>query len=193
MYTPMLAVGLVAAGVVVGAASARAADLYGPIPDRYSSAYEDPRYRDLYGPEPRPHYGQRYEQRFYHPVPPPPPPHVHSYKDDPDHRPPLRQFNHFDSGPNWRHERHGAACIPREEIRRGLIEEGWYAFRDLEIRGDVALVRARRPNGDVYDLKVDRCSGEVVHARVIERSVPGPYAHNAPYGWAPRRGDRPYY
>ena len=51
MKATMLAAGICAAVVSAGATIARAADLdYGRVPDRYSGAYEDPRYRDLYGP-----------------------------------------------------------------------------------------------------------------------------------------------
>src|SRR5262245_50927530 len=59
----------------------------------------------------------------------------------------------------------GAPCVPREAVRARLFSEGWGDFRDFEPRGRVVLVQARRPSGRLFDLTIDRCSGEVVDAR----------------------------
>lgn len=176
----LLSAGLLAAAFAAGAGPASAADLdYGRYPtDRYSSAYEDPRYRDLYAPEPRPYAPPYAEYRYTHPVPPVPPGYV--YRD-------VDRYAYRD-GPadDWRYNRNG--CLPREEIKGRLVGEGWRDFHDLDLRGDVARVNARRPNGDLYALKIDRCSGEIVSSRFIARGgrVPYAYDHNGRY-------DRPYY
>jgi hypothetical protein len=155
--------------------SARAADLgYDRSPaDNYSSPYDDPRYRDLYSAPP-PRYAERYEYRertYREPVP------GYAYRDD-RYLAPDRFAEDYRPRPG---------CLPRYEIRQGLAREGWHDFQALELRPDIALLRARRPNGALFDLKVDRCSGAVVDAHPIGGYVPGPYA----YG--PRRWDRPYF
>jgi hypothetical protein len=70
-----------------------------------------------------------------------------------------------------------------------LQSQGWHAFHDVDIRGELVTVRARRPSGRLFDLTVDRCSGEVVNARPVLGPPLGPYA----YGPPPRRWDRPFY
>jgi len=163
MKSVMLAASLLA--VVAAAPAARAADLdYYGSPERQSSPYDDPRYRDLYG-EPETRYTERreYEERTY-PVPP-----RDVYRD------------------HYEERRYGSACLPRHEVRRRLIDEGWGDFRDFDVRGDTARFTARRPGGAPYEVTIDRCSGAVVSARPLDRYVPGPYA----YG--PRRWTRPYY
>ena len=178
-----LTAGLLAAALLLGARPLAAADLdYGhvPVPDRYSSAYEDPRYRDLYGPEPRPAY--RFESRPYVAAPPPGPvPPGYVYRD-----PAPDRFAGWGSDDEWRY---GAGCLPRREIKRRLVDEGWREFHDLDVARNVARVKARRPNGDLFTLKVDRCNGEIIRADLIERYGAGPYA------WRdePRRYERPYY
>ena len=155
--------------VTIAPMAARAADLdYGRLPtDRYSDAYEDPRYRDLYAPEPPRRYSAtpRYEPDYGR-GPPVPPASV--YRDAPP--------------PRYGH----AECLPREAVRDRLTRDGWRDFQRLDLRGSVASIEARRPNGDLYALNVDRCSGDIVGSRLIERSEARPYA----YEDGPRR---PYY
>lgn len=169
-----LAATVLAAAVLFGSRPGAAADLdygYGPPSDRYGSAYDDPRYRDLYAPEPPRAY--RYEPRPYAAVPPPPAP---VYRD---------RFAEWGPRPDWRQ---AEGCLPRREVVRRLTDRGWYGFHDLDLSRPVARVSARRPNGDVFRLRVDRCNGEVLRADLIDRHEPGPYAwRDAP------RHERPYY
>ena len=178
-----LTAGLLAAALLLGARPIAAADLdYGhvPVPDRYSSAYEDPRYRDLYAPEPPRTY--RYEPRPYAVAPPPGPvPPGYVYRD-----PVPDRFAGWGPDDDWRY---GSGCLPRREIKRRLVEEGWNDFHDLDIHRSTARVKARRPNGDLFTLKVDRCNGEILRADLIDRNGPGPYAWRG----EPRRYERPYY
>jgi hypothetical protein len=168
MKSLLLAAGALAV-VAVGAPAARAADLDYGRPDRYSSPYDDPRYRELYGEPPR--YTERYEYQERSNTYPAPTPYA--YRDGP---------------PRYTEDyRYGHDCLPRHEVRRRLRLEGWSDFHDVELRANTALLRARRLNGDLYDLKVDRCTGSVISALPLERYVPGPYA----YG--PRRWSRPYF
>lgn len=159
-----------------------AADLdYGRVPsDRYSGAYEDPRYRDLYGP------ATRYDDRYAHPAPPGPAPPATVYRHNDAYRPFPEPRRYSDAEPeDWRY-RNG--CLPREEVRRRLTGEGWRDFHDLELRNGFARIKARRPSGDLYDLKVDRCTGEIVKADIIQRGGYGPYAqdHGPRYYPVPR-------
>lgn len=169
MKSFLLAAGVLAA-VAACAPSVRAADLDYAKPDRYSSPYDDPRYRELYGER---RYSERYEYEERDKKYPAPTPY-YGYRED---SPPR-----FAEDDRYRRD-----CVPRHEIRERLRAEGWGDFHDLELRPEIAAVRARRPNGDLYDLKIDRCSGSIVSARPLDRYVPGPYA----YG--PRRWTRPYY
>lgn len=169
MKRTSLAAGAFAAALVAGVIPAFAADLdYGRAPtDRYSSAYEDPRYRDLYAEPSPPRYG-------YTPVHPVPPAYV--YRDN-------QRYAEYDRPGLDRHR-----CLPREILKDRLISEGWRDFQELELRGGVARIHARRPNGDLYALKVDRCSGEIINSHFIGRGGRiGPYA----YEDTPQR--RPYY
>ncbi|MEQ1615140.1 MAG: hypothetical protein ABL904_20515, partial [Hyphomicrobiaceae bacterium] len=151
--------------------SSGAADIY----DRYgsrssSSAYEDPRYADIYTiPAPPPRYAApapRYERPYAYDDDAPPPRDRHGY---------LRPID----PPRYRSAQ--PACLPHQEIRRTLMDDGWRDFRDLEFRGDIAVVHARRPNGQPYALKIDRCSGDIVRARPLG-DRPVPYAYRERYG-----------
>ena len=96
-----------------------------------------------------------------------------------------------------RYAHRGGPCVPREVVRDRLLSEGWGDLRDFDPRGRVILVQARRPSGRLFDLTIDRCSGEVVDARPVfgPRAAPGPYAYGGfgGYGYGPRRfWPRPY-
>jgi len=80
-----------------------------------------------------------------------------------------------------------ARCIPREAARDRLRDAGWYDFHAVEPRGGVVLVKARRGRDRLYDLTIDRCSGEVVDAKPL---YDGPRPR--PYAWGPRRHWAPY-
>ncbi|KAB2916297.1 MAG: hypothetical protein F9K29_11855 [Hyphomicrobiaceae bacterium] len=179
MKSWVLAAGLLAAAVSSGAQAADLDD--GPPLDRYGSAYEDPRYADIYRYPSRPQYSE--------PVPyaRPPVPPAPIYRDDDDddrydYRGP-RRYSYNYNGPRQPYASH---CLPREEIRHRLMQDGWRDFRDAQPWGDRATVQARRPSGRLFELTVDRCSGAVVSARPLEAPPYGPYA----YG--PRRWDRAY-
>ncbi len=153
--------------------SATAADLYNtyPPPYRQGSAYDDPRYADLYGtPPPRRHDEERYrapykapyEDRYSHPVPSEP-----VYRD----RHP-RQYSEVYPSP--RAYSAGPSCLAKDEISYNLERDGWRDFHDPQVidRG-TAYVKARR-QGRTFQLKLDRCSGDIIAARPVDHR--GPYA-----------------
>lgn len=149
-----------------------AADIY----DRYGqgpSPYDDPRYADVYGypsppvaDAPPPAYGARYERPYAYFDEAPAPRDPYGY---------LRPMR----------PRADIGCMPREDIRRSLMREGWGDFRNLEIEGNTATLHARRPSGQPYRLRVDRCTGDIVRAHPLdERPVP--------YAYRDRFAPRPY-
>jgi len=58
----------------------------------------------------------------------------------------------------------GQECKAPPQIRRRLKRQGWWDFSGLQRSGDDFLIRARRPNGIAYQLKIDGCSGRVLQA-----------------------------
>jgi hypothetical protein len=171
---------LIAAALLLGARPSAAADLdYGhvPPPDRFGSAYEDPRYRDLYAPEPPRVY--RFEPRPYAEAPPVPPGYVYRERE-------RERFAEWGRADDWRSAR---GCLPQREIRQRLLDDGWHDFHDIDVARHSAYVKARRPSGAIFQLEVDRCNGGVVRADPIGRGGLGPYASRG----GSRRYERPYY
>ena len=146
---------------------------------RYSSTYDDHRYSDLYAPPPR---GYKPAPGYHHVDPPLPiPPTV-------VHRERVYRYGRDDDRFEPRVVRRPevrTACLARDEIKARLLDEGWRDFRDVERHGDVIEVEARRRGEDLYALKVDRCSGDIVQSTRLER----PYAYDPGYD----RPRRPYY
>lgn len=59
-------------------------------------------------------------------------------------------------------------CIPKRRIRRQLRREGWRGFRRGRVRGNIGYMVARqRDTGEIYELAVDRCTGDVISASCI--------------------------
>lgn len=200
MRSWVFAASLMAAAVTTGA---QAADLdEGPPPDRYGSAYDDPRYADIYKYPRPPAYG----------VPPPgpyasgPPPYAgptpyagppyagppipregvyrnDGYGYDRDYAPGPRRYSYAEPVAPY-----AGRCAPRELVKERLYRDGWRDFHDGDVRGEIATVHARRPNGRLFVLAIHRCSGEIVRADPLEGGPVGPYA----YGPPPRRWDRAY-
>ncbi len=180
--------GLAASATLAALSTAAvAADLnYDDPPQRYGSAYDDPRYADLYGHAPPPppappfrekrYYGEPYG---YDRVPIPKEPVYRDYEEVP---PPVRRYSDVP-----RHRIYGArpVCAPKDEVQFRLQQAGWQGFHDARpLDGDTAQVKARRRSGRLFELTIDRCSGDVIGARPLEpRGLP----------YADRRWDRSYY
>lgn len=193
MRSWVLAAGLLAAAFTTGA---RAADLdEGPPPDRYGSAYDDPRYADIYkypkGPQV---YGVPPPGVYGRPYAGPPPyagpiPRERVYREEEDYdrgyAPGPRRYSYAEPGA----APYAGRCAPREVVKERLYSEGWRDFHDGDVRGNIATIHARRPSGRLFVLTLDRCSGDVVRAEPLEGRPFGPYAYG---GAPPRRWDRPY-
>ena len=76
------------------------------------------------------------------------------------------RYSRYDAPRDSRYDQR--ACLSKGEIRYRLKEHGWQDFQDVEFRDETAVVTARRPDGLVYRLDVDRCSGVIVQARLLD-------------------------
>lgn len=161
MNLKVLATVLLASSVVLPLAAATAADLYPDGRARVGSPYDDPRYRGIYGDEvpAPPRYVERRDIS--------PPPAVVYQEPRRAYLPPMPPPAYIDQR-HWLPDR-GNSCVPREHIKQALVQDGWSGFQDLEFRGPVAVVHAYRPDGRLYRLKVDRCSGDLLGTRLIDR------------------------
>lgn len=186
MSTARRATALAALLIAAGAMTAQAADL-DYQGKRYGSAYDDPRYADLYGDGPT--HPPRPEPRYVEPRYEPPRPYPqYGYDRPPIPREPIyrddlpRYDRQYAEAPRYRAYSVGPGCAHRDDIRRGLERDGWYDFRDPQIvdRG-TALLSARR-NGRTFQLKIDRCSGDVLTTRPLDQ-----YRPYADYGYRPYR------
>lgn len=146
-----------------GAPAVTAADLAGEVYDEdyYAEGYAEPREKTVIREE------ELYKHRRYS--------ERHSYVDDEPAPPPRRVREDLRYG--------GNGCVPRAEIRHALKAHGWYDFHDVELRGEIALLRARRHSGRLFDLRVDRCTGEIVSARPLDHRADGPLAYGPRRHW----------
>jgi hypothetical protein len=151
----------VAVSLLFTGVPALAADLWEP--PRGGAAYDDSRYGDRYGD----HYGDRYGDAYDDEAAPP----EDRYAGHPeDFGPPPRpraDLNGEGYYPPYE-RRYSDNCVPREIARDRLRAAGWYDFHGLEPRGEVVQAEARSPTGRLFDLTIDRCSGEIVDARPLD-------------------------
>jgi len=168
----LAAAAAVAAFVGLFALPAFAADLY--VPPRAGYQYDDPRYADVYPGEP-PRY-ERYEEPFDELDAPYPPRGV--YEDEYQR-------------PYYRYGARSEACVPRHVVRDRLRDQGWSDFYGFEPRGRVVLVQARRPSGRLFDLTIERCSGEIIEARPLNGRRFDAYAYQPRRRWSSYRAARP--
>lgn len=90
--------------------------------------------------------------------------HERSYRDD---------GYRADSDEGYYDDRGG--CLPRQAIRQRLRDDGWRAIQRVDVRGGNVILTAERPNGQIFNIKVDRCNGEIVDARKTYDGVYGEY------------------
>jgi hypothetical protein len=199
--------------LAVFATGTQAADLDdndGPY-DRYGSAYDDPRYADVYRHPGAPPYGDKHLAPPYAgpPAAPPyadkygpppfadkryPPPYADEDVYGPPPVPPYPGYKGDDPGRRFSYaEPRYPDCVPRALIRHRLAREGWLDFHEPELAGDLVIVKARRPSGELFVLTIARCTGELVEARPLYAAPYGPYASvPGPFTFGPRRWARPF-
>ncbi len=167
----MAATGL---GLGMAAMSAQAADLnfdegYSDYSSSTSSPYDDPRYARIYGrterdvlPRGRTYRSSRTKRSYSY----------SSSETSRCDRPNHEAHGHSSNGSYSR------ACLSKYQIRRSLRELGWRDFRLIRARRNVAVIKARQLDGDLYKLRVDRCSGEVLRARILNSYRGDDYAYS---------------
>lgn len=64
---------------------------------------------------------------------------------------------------------YASRCLGRWQIEESLVQQGWRDFRGLELAPDVVGVTASRPNGLTYRLKIDKCSGVILAANLLDQ------------------------
>lgn len=135
-----------------------------PLPHGYVAPRVIPAPAPAYKGHRKVHHGAKHRHRKVHPAP--------RY----GHR-----GHHF--GPGAYYGR-GYSCLYPREVWYSLRARGWHGVRPVGRKPGVVFVRASRPNGRSFRLKVDRCTGEILKARPVGYSYrPFPY-------W---RGARPAY
>lgn len=187
MSARMLAASAIVVLCAFGASPVSAADIYDDdSAPQAESPYSDPRYGDIYGTPKPPRYAAPAPQSYQPPPysPPRSPQYAPGAKDD-GYDPRAYSGPRYTDRAADRYAELGPACIPRRAVRQRLASEGWGDFHDLEIRDRIALLRARRSDGRLYELKIDRCSGEVVRARPSNE-------HRETFAFRQRFDDRRY-
>jgi hypothetical protein len=217
----VLAAGLIATAAAAPVMAADIDGLPPPPPrsGAYGEPYNGP-YGRPYGEPPRaphvpPSYSDDDDDRYdgppvrkysYTPAPPraddrydgAPPVRKHSYTPAPprdddryDGPPPVRKYSYAPP-------RHAApppvrGCVRSEQVRDRLTNEGWRDFHDGQpVSQTEVTLRARRPNGRLFELTLHRCTGELMEARPLQLRPFGPYAYRQPYGpygtwrWGPQ-------
>jgi hypothetical protein len=192
---------LLALALWLSPSAAQSADLdyRTPPSERYGTAYADPRYADIYGYRPAPppygppaHVPPRYDGYAHPGYGPPraPLPHEPVYR-HPRYEayPPPPAYGPKAYGPPRyeeprRHAGRSPGCLPKDVIERELVQDGWRDFHAPEVLSQhEAHIRARRPDGRLFQLRVDRCSGEIVAARPLFERDYGPRTYG---GYGPR-------
>jgi hypothetical protein len=101
-----------------------------------------------------------------------------SYKDG-EYLPPMSGPPRF-AYEDWRARR---GCVPRWQIRQSLFDDGWRYIRRLRLLPDTVVIRASRPSGRTYDLKLDRCTGVIIARRpTYVGALYGPESEYRRYG-----------
>jgi hypothetical protein len=191
---------VLAAGLLVAAAAppALAADMDdGTVPYPRGGVYDGPRYPPKGVPPPEYYDDDDGDddgpdtKNKYSGAPPPPPKKYPGVTPDKFGPPPGK---YADVPP------YTGKCVRSEEVRERLTGFGWRDFHaGQKVNDNVVTLRARRPNGRLFELVLHRCSGQIVDALPLE---PRPYGYadkgpSRPYGgpetWGPYGYDRPWF
>jgi len=194
MRSWLLAAGLLAAAAALPThmSPAQAADIDGvPPPPRsgpYGGHYDDPRYAPKAPPS---QYYEEDDDEGPNGVPPAqkygytPPPNYGAPSPPPRYGAPPPPSKYAAPPP-------GKSCVRSEHVRDRLSGEGWRDFHDGKpVNDGLVTLRARRPNGRLFELTLHRCSGELLEARPLQLRPFGPYAYQQPHGQQPH-GQQPY-
>ena len=171
--TRMLAASLFAALAATTPLSAHAADLYGENYRSHDQDYDDGDGASRHSESDRGYdNGNGYDEE---------PSYGHRGSTKDGYLPPLDRAPRFSD--NGRYDRNG--CVPRWQVRNRLVAEGWRNFQRLAVRDRIVVLRAERSDGRAFNIKLDRCSGEIVAQRPAHHRGYGAYGPGPRrYGWA---------
>ena len=191
----LLLAGFMAALVGLSAGTVMAADLYGGAAvSRSGSPYDDPRYSAIYGNRLSEsdvarlsrRNGDRFGGRRYD----------YSSSDSSSSvaearmcdRPQRDVYRSSRTYGSTEPPGYANRCLQKSAIRQHLRDDGWFAFEIIRVEPDYAILQAHKDDGARYQIRVDRCSGDILGARLLDRS----YA-NSDYGVSGNRdGSRSY-
>ena len=77
-----------------------------------------------------------------------------------------RSRRHGYNGDRYYGDDYGMSCRSPREIHRQMRRQGWRKFHNLRIRPTVLRFKARQRNGLTYNVKIDRCSGSLIKAKI---------------------------
>lgn len=87
---------------------------------------------------------------------------------------------------------YAGGCVPPRVIQDRLYRNGWYDVQEVNQRPGRVVLLARQDDGLLYRLSIDRCSGMVVNAHLVEDAYPGgPYPDEVAV--VPPPGPDPYW
>jgi hypothetical protein len=121
-------------------------------------------------------------------------PKYKNYGDDDDGPPPYKKYS--DLPP------HKGSCVRSEQVRDRLTGAGWRDFHAGKALSQTTVtLRARRPSGRLFELRLDRCSGEILQARALDGPLRPYYGYKqpdrppswGPYGYGPYAYGPPRY
>jgi hypothetical protein len=167
---PGLIASAAAAFIIAVSAGMAAADEYSDYGNNYYSGvdgnYQDESYeRYTESDDPTCHHNHRSRYRYQYSS-------ADSYRADEDYG----NENHY----SLKDEPQRSACLNRWQIEDSLARQGWRGLHGLQLAPDTVGVTARRPNGLVYRLKIDKCSGVIIAANLIDQQNDG-YGATASY------------
>lgn len=84
-------------------------------------------------------------------------------------------------GYKHRKHKHRLACRDVAQVKQSLADQGWKKLRGIRTGGGVVGVTASRPDGLTYRLRVDRCSGVILTAKLLNFPGGGPAYSSGEY------------
>lgn len=90
-------------------------------------------------------------------------PRVRNHRFKRNHRPNGRRFG---GNRYWDNQ-----CISPRRIHRRLVRQGWSDFHNLRLRRNQIRVKAYRPNGLLYNMRIQRCTGYIIRTQLDWSSV----------------------
>jgi hypothetical protein len=123
-----------------------------------------------------------------------PPPGYYDEGEGDDEDRPFQKYEDDEDAPSKKHSGvppHKGSCVRSEQVRDRLTSAGWRDFHaGKAVNPTTVTLRARRPSGRLFELRLHRCSGEILHAHALEGPPRPHYGFKGrppwgPYGYGP--------